>query len=107
MNVYKILVPTVKPESIAGKNRFFTIRYHQEWDKKVRAITGGLTVLPVVKGTWTNPKDGEIFEERMIPVEIMCSREQIERIADETAKHYRQLAIYFAKVSEEVTIKHY
>ncbi len=101
MNLYEILVPTVRP---SGKP--IRTKSHRVWDAKVREISGGLTVLTPAKGQWVSP-DGELFAERMIPVRIMCEPKQIEQIADMTAKFYEQLAIMFYKVSDEVQIKHY
>jgi len=86
------------------KNSYST-RYHRVWDAKVRAITGGLTILTPAKGQWVSP-DGEIFVERMIPVRIVATREQIEKIVDMTLEYYDQLAVLCYKVSDEVIIKH-
>jgi hypothetical protein len=43
----------------------------------------------------------------MIPVRVMCTAEDIEKIADITAKFYEQKAIMFYCVSGECTVKHY
>jgi len=101
MELYEILVPTQTNE---GKP--IRTRYHRVWDSKVREITGGLTIVPPVKGEWVSDA-GELFRERMIPVRIACTKEQIEQIADMTAKYYNQLAIMFYLISKEVTIKKY
>jgi hypothetical protein len=101
VGLYEILVPTVRND---GKP--FRTRYHRVWDKKVRAISGGLTIISPIKGQWISPA-GKLFSERMIPVRIMCNREQIEVIADMTADYYDQQAIMFYRVSDEVVIKHY
>jgi hypothetical protein len=81
-------------------------RHHKEWDKKIKCITGGLTITPPTKGYWVS-KEGETISERMIPVRIMCDDFDIELIADITASHYNQDAIMFYKISNEVTVKHY
>lgn len=99
--LWEILVPTVSND---GKP--FRTRYHRIWDSRVREITGGLTIVQPVKGQWVSP-NGKLFRERMIPVRIACTREEIEAIADFTAKYYGQLAIMFIKISEEVVIKYY
>lgn len=101
MQLWQILVPTVR-----NCGRPFRLRHHRVWDKWVRDISGGLTVFQPVKGTWVAP-DGSLFTERMIPVLVACTREQIERVADFTAKHYQQLAVAFWKVSDEFVIKNY
>tara|TARA_Y100000034_G_C6896119_1_gene413180 strand:+ start:1905 stop:2099 length:195 start_codon:yes stop_codon:yes gene_type:complete len=61
---------------------------------------------PTTKGEWISP-DGVLFRERMIPVRICCTEEQIEKIADMTAKYYEQEAIMYYTVSNYVVIKNY
>ena len=101
MQLWEILVPTVRKN---GKP--FRTRYHRVWDAKVRAIANGLTILKPAKGQWVSP-DGELFQERMIPVRIACTREQIDQIIDLTAQYYEQLAVMAFKISDEVIIKHF
>lgn len=96
--LWEILVPTVR-----NNGKPFRLRYHRVWDKKVRDITNGLTILPVAKGQWVN--NGELFSERMIPVRIACTREQIETIINFTLTYYDQLAVMAYKISEEVIVK--
>lgn len=97
---YEILVPTVSND---GKP--FRTRYHRVWDAKVRAITGGLTIMPPIKGQWVYGL--KFFRERMIPVRIACTEEQINKISDITAAYYQQKAIMYYLVSEQVIIKDY
>ena len=99
MELWEILVPTVRND---GKP--FRTRYHKVWDKKVEAISGGLTILMPGKGTWVN--EGQTHRERMIPVRIMCTREQIEKIIDITLEYYDQIAVMAYRVSEEIILKH-
>lgn len=101
MELWEILVPTI---SIEGKP--YRLRYHRVWDAKVRDIANGLTILNPVKGQWLD-NSGALFAERMIPVRIACTQEQIEKISDFTAKYYRQLAVMYYRVSDFVVIKHY
>ena len=101
MNHYEILVPTQRNDG-----RPIRTRFHRVWDARVRAITGGLTILAPAKGQWVSPQ-GELLAERMIPVRIVCTPEQIEQIADMTAAYYEQLAVLFYQVSDNVRIKHY
>lgn len=103
MELWRILVPSSKPESAPGRKRFFSLKHHKEWDKKVVSISGGLTVLKPVVGYWLDC--GKTMREKMIPVEIACSRRQIEAIMSFTAKHYSQKAVFAAKVSGEVLIR--
>lgn len=108
MNMWEILVPTVRPEKMwtAGpKGKYFSTRFHKVWDSKVREITGGITIMQPVKGQWVAP-NGFVMHERMIPVRIMATREQIERVVDMTLKYYSQDAVLCYKVSTEVILKY-
>lgn len=100
--IWEILVPTER-RAVPGK--YYTTRYHRVWDSKVREITGGLTVMAPARGQWINPVTGELFQERMIPVRIMATREEIEEVVDLTLKYYDQLAILCYKISDEVILK--
>lgn len=64
-------------------------------------MRGGLTIHRGVKGEWVSPT-GELFLDRMIPVRISCSREDINKIVDFTIEHYDQEAVMVYKVSDEV-----
>lgn len=102
VQVWEILVPTVRrlePE------KYYRTRYHRVWDQKVRAITGGLTIMTPAKGQWINPETGELFSERMIPVRIVATRAEIERVIDLTMDYYDQLAVLCYKISDEVILK--
>lgn len=98
MNLYEILVPTVRPNG-----RPIRTKCHRQWDEQVRRITSGLTILNPTKGQWISPS-GELFIERMIPVRIMCTQKQIEQIALMTIKFYEQQAVMYYRVSDEVKI---
>lgn len=101
MNLYEILVPC---QTNDGKP--IRTRQHREWDRRIRRIVGGLTILSPTKGQWIS-QGGELFCDRMIPVRIVASAEQMERIADITAAFYNQKAVMFYELSTKVTIKHY
>ena len=101
MILYEILVPCQ-----TNKGKPIRTRQHREWDRRVRRITGGLTVLPPAKGQWVSPS-GELFAERMIPVRIMADVSMMQQIADMTATFYEQQAVMYYKLSDEVTIKTY
>lgn len=98
--MWEILVPTKSNE---GKP--YRTRFHKVWDAKVRAITNGLTILTPAKGQWIS-NDGDLYSERMIPVRIICTREEIEKIIDITMIYYNQLAILAYKISDECILKH-
>ncbi len=94
--LWEILVPV-------GDNdgNTFTLEYHREWDAKVRALTGGLTIMKTAKGQWVSGY-GEIFIDKTIPVRIACDRETLFSILAMTKAYYKQKAIFCFKVSEEV-----
>lgn len=98
MELWEILVPTIRN---CGKP--FRTRYHKVWDQKVYEIAGGVTILPPTKGKWVGP-DGSVYDERMIPVRIACTRAQIQAIAKMTAEYYDQIAIFAYRVSDDVII---
>jgi hypothetical protein len=97
--LWEILVPTMRNDG-----RPFRLRYHRVWDAKVRAISGGLTVMPVAKGQWVHGE--KLFTERMIPVRIVASRAEMDNIIDMSIKYYDQIAMLAYKVSEEVILKY-
>ena len=101
--MWEILVPTVRR---LEPGKYYTTRYHRVWDAKVRAITNGLTVMSPAKGQWINPKTGELFQERMIPVRIVATRADIEKVVDLTLKYYDQIAVLCYKISDEVILKY-
>ncbi len=101
VSLYEILVPCK-----TNNGKPIRTRQHREWDRRVRRITHGLTVLPPAKGQWVSPS-GELFDERMIPVRIAATADQMEQIADLTAKFYNQEAVMYYRISDEVVIKHY
>lgn len=105
IELWEILVPTEKRRPI-GKRRHYTTRYHRVWDAWVRNVAGGLTVFKPSTGQWQSPT-GETFIEKMIPVRIACTREQIEEIIDFTARYYDQLAVMCYRVSDLVLLKHF
>jgi hypothetical protein len=97
--LWEVLVPTVRQDGKPIRTRF-----HRVWDKKVEAISGGLTITPPGKGTWVH--EGKAVRERMIPVKIMCTREQIEQIVDLTLEHYDQIVVMAYRVSDVIILKH-
>jgi hypothetical protein len=101
--MWEILVPT---ERRLKPGKYYTTRYHRVWDEKVRAITGGLTVMAPARGQWINNETGELFKERMIPVRVMATREEIEKVVDLTLKYYDQLAVLCYKISDEVILRY-
>jgi hypothetical protein len=98
--LWEILVPTVRPDG-----RPITTRFHKVWDKRVHDISGGMTVLTPAKGKWVSPA-GELFVERMIPVRIVATREEIDQIIDLTIEYYEQIAVLAYRISEEIILRY-
>ncbi len=98
--LWEILVP----RALNGGEEI-PVSYHQAWDKRVREIAGGLTILKSARGIWESPT-GEIFQEAMIPVRIACSEVQIRQIANLTMDYYDQEAVMAYRVSDLVIIQH-
>jgi len=101
--MWEILVPT---ERRLEPGKYYTTRFHRVWDEKVREITGGLTVMSPARGSWVNPNTGELFRERMIPVRLMATREEIEKVVNLTVQYYDQIAVLCYKISDEVILKY-
>jgi hypothetical protein len=99
--LYEILVPRTKDKTPIPDS------HHHIWDEFVRSMPGGLTIMKSAKGQWVDPTNGTLFKEPMIPVRVYCRPEQIESIANFTARHYEQKAVMYYVISTEVTIKSY
>jgi hypothetical protein len=98
--LWEILVPC------RVNNRGVPFSHHKAWDEKVRLISGGLTIYRTAIGQWIS-SSGKAIRERMIPVRIICSEEQINEIADIVADHYKQEAVMFYLVSTKAFVKNY
>jgi hypothetical protein len=95
--LWQILVPKSNGEGEID------VTVHNIWDGKVRAITGGLTVHRSATGNWISPK-GELVVERMIPVAISCTEDQMHEIALMTKAFYVQEKVMYYRVSDKVFI---
>lgn len=100
-SLWEILVPT----TMNNPPSFVRVGHHREWDKRVRKISGGLTILEPAKGQWIDSETMILYEERVIPVRIACSEEEINQIVDITLQHYRQEAVMAYKISDKVIIR--
>lgn len=96
--LYEILVPTIYGDT----SKPIRTRHHKEWDKFVRKISGGLTILKSGKGQWVHK--GNLLEEKVIPVRIFCKPKQMEEIVSFSLRHYRQHAIMYYVASVECFI---
>ena len=98
--VWQILVPCKRNDG-----RPIHVRFHRIWDKKVKEISGGLTIHLPTKGKWINP-EGKLFEEKMIPVTFIATREEVEDICRYTIKYYEQEAVLCYKLADEYILMH-
>jgi len=95
LQLWEILVPC---QSNDGK--LIRTRHHKEWDKLVRKIAGGLTIMKPAKGIWVHEET--LFEERMIPVRVACTAHDIQEIMKITMEHYKQIKVMAYRVSDHV-----
>lgn len=96
--MWEILVPA------SNKEKEFTYEHHKAWDEYVISKSGGITVMRTVKGEWISPNNVR-FKDRMIPVRIYCTGDDIEEIIDFTIKHYDQEAVLAYRISDDVILK--
>lgn len=96
--LWEILVPIA--DNLGNE---FAVSHHQTWDQQVHQITGGLTIMRTAKGQW-HDSEGKLFAEKVIPVRVACSEENIRTIMDITLQHYGQLAVMAYQVSTRVII---
>ena len=103
--LYEVLVPTIYGDTMKP----IRTRHHKEWDKYIQSITGGLTILSSAQGKWTH--EGVEYPEKVIPVRVMVEEAcqgnehtQINKIVQFTLTHYRQKAVMFYVVSNQVQI---
>lgn len=66
-------------------------------------MAGGLTALKPGKGQWVS-SNKTLSCERMIPVRIMATADEMLAIAKFTINHYNQEAVMFYKIAEECHI---
>lgn len=101
IQLWEILVPCAHNNGAPYKTR-----HHREWDRQVERVTGGLTILPPGTGKWRN-QQGETVKDRMIPVRIACTSEQMDKVIEITLNHYRdQDAVAAFLISDQVRIVH-
>ena len=98
--VWKIFVPDYD-----NSGNKYSIEHHHQWDDKVRAISGGLTIFKTAKGQWVNI-EGKLYSEKVIPVEIYCTKKDISNIVDITIKHYTQEAVYVHRSSNKAILRY-
>lgn len=102
--VWEILVPATFCERSEFAGKKIPVNIHNEWDRRVEKISGGLTILKTAKGVWSDTVTGITFKEEMIPVRIFCTVDQIIEIAKLTKTFYDQIAVMYYKISDEAFI---
>ena len=99
--LWEIYVPTMRK---SGKP--IRVRHHKAWDNKVIKITGGLTILKPAVGYWWGPVGG-IERERMIPVRIVATEEEINKVIEATFKHYQdEEAVLCVEISNKTILRY-
>jgi hypothetical protein len=85
------------------RNKPVSTSHHKEWDRYVSSLTGGLTVLKPARGQWVH--NNELHEERVIPVRVACTTDEIDKIIDFTLNHYSQITVMAYKLSDLVIMR--
>jgi hypothetical protein len=98
--MWEILVPASN-----NKDLKFTFEHHKEWDEYVKEIAGGITIHRPAKGEWVSP-DGKLYKDRVIPVRIMCTEAEIEKIIAFTISWYKQEAVLAYEISNHVKLRY-
>src|SRR5271157_3315079 len=98
-NFWEILVPVSWNDGTK-----IEVEYHRQWDAKVRAISGGLTIMRAIKGQWEFEE--LVFSEKVIPCRVLATSEQMDKIIDITLEHYHdQHTILAYRISSEVKLR--
>lgn len=92
---WRILVPEADND-----RRHFTRRDHRLWELAVINISGGWTIHPRARGAWMDEHTGNVQKEKMKPVDILCTEEQIHEIVNMTGHHYRQIEVVAYRISK-------
>jgi len=94
--LWEILVPV----DYSDGSGFIPIEYHKQWDAYIRRISNGMTILRSAIGEWG---DGDnIIRERMIPVRLLATREELDKILEVTKEFYKQKVVMAYKLSSDV-----
>ena len=97
--MYQILVPCNFNDGKPVRTR-----HHREWDRQVSLVleNKGMTIHSPSKGRWYH--DGEVYKDRVIPVSLIATEDEMKKIAEITLKHYQQIAVLYFKISSETHI---
>jgi len=97
--LWEILIPIADNDGIK-----FAPEIHRDWDNRVRAISGGLTIFKPATGEWING-NGAVMRDKLIPVAFMATDEQARAISAMSKLTYRQEAMMLYVLSETVIIE--
>lgn len=100
MELWEILVPC----KFEDNQKPVRTRHHRIWDAHVRKVAGGLTIFRPVIGQWVF--GGATHTDRVIPVRIACTEQQIREIIQFTIRHYRQIAVMAYRLSDKVIVEY-
>lgn len=95
--VWRIMVPEKD-----NCGRRFSARENLAWEDAVINISGGWTIQPLATGAWTDGEEDTVQIERMKPVDIICTDEQIKQIVNLTGHRFRQKVVLAYKISEHI-----
>lgn len=100
-SLYQIMVPCNFNDGKPVKTR-----HHREWDRQIQQVleTKGMTIGTPAKGKWVDKADGVQYIDRVIPVSIIASENEMKKIASITINHYKQIAVMYFKISNETHI---
>ena len=98
--MWEILVPASD-----NKDLKFTFEHHKDWDEYVKEVAGGVTIYRPAKGEWVSP-EGKLYKDRVIPVRIMCTEAEIEKIIGFTISWYEQEAVLAYEISNNVKLRY-
>jgi hypothetical protein len=96
--MWEVLVPC----TFEDNKKPVSYKHHKKFDEYVLKLAGGITIFKPVSGQWFC--DGVTYSDRVIPVRIACNKEKILKIANFAKNHYRQIAIFVYKISDEVIL---
>ena len=97
IKLWEVLVPE---RDNAGK--LFRIKHHRKLDKRIRKLSGGLTILKSAKGQWVHETTKKVVAEKMIPVRFHSTKKEAKKIGCFTRKHYNQEKVLVYEISNEV-----
>ena len=90
--LWEILIPAIGEES------------SKAWYSFVRQFSDGITILKDARGEWVSP-NGITFEDYMIPIRIICTKDEIDLIVDFTVNFFDQEAVLAYKLSDDIILR--